>query len=315
LEEIVSLVSDFKSYLENEKRFSVHTVRNYISDIEQFVEFLKKVFPEGTEPQKIDVVVLRGFLGYLHSKELNKRSIMRKLASVKSFFKFLLREGRISINPAKIIHSPRISKNIPRVMTEEEAQTVIETPVVNKEDETKSGRLKILRDIAILEMLYATGLRASELVSLKWENIFFEDRIVRIFGKGNKERIVPFGENAASALKKYLEEKRRLNIDCEFIFVNLRGGKLTSRSLQRIVEKYSKELLSGKKVTPHTFRHSFATHLLSRGADLRTIQELLGHQSLSTTQKYTHIAALELKKIYDKVHPRAKRKILGDENE
>lgn len=315
MEEIVRLVSDFRSYLENEKRFSAHTVRNYISDIEQFVEFLRKVFPDGTDVQKIDVVVLRGFLGYLHSKELDKRSIMRKLASVKSFFKFLLREGRIASNPAKIIHSPRVSKNIPRVMTEEEAQTVIETPVFNEEDKTKNGRLKFLRDLAILEMLYATGLRASELVSLKWENVFFEDRIVRIFGKGNKERIVPFGENAASSLKRYLEEKRKLNIDSEFIFINLRGGKLTPRSLQRIVEKYSQELLSGKRVTPHTFRHTFATHLLSRGADLRTIQELLGHQSLSTTQKYTHIAAVELKKIYEKVHPRAKRKNFGEEDE
>lgn len=308
-------ISDFKNYLENEKRFSSHTVRNYISDLKQFQEFLKKVFPEGNDVEKIDVMVLRGFLGYLHSKELNRRSIMRKLASVKSFFKFLLREGRIKSNPAKIIHSPRITKSIPRVMTEEETEIVIETPLKEKKIEGKVGKIKMLRDLAILEMLYATGLRASELVSLKSENLFYQDRVIRIFGKGNKERIVPFGENAAIALKRYLNEKERMGYDLGYLFLNLRGGKLTSRSLQRIVEKYSKELLSGKKVTPHTFRHSFATHLLSRGADLRTIQELLGHQSLSTTQKYTHIAAVELKKIYEKVHPRAKRKSLGEIDE
>lgn len=308
-------ISDFKNYLENEKRFSSHTLRNYISDLKQFQGFLKKVFPEGNDVEKIDVMVLRGFLGYLHSKELNRRSIMRKLASVKSFFKFLLREGRIKSNHAKIIHSPRITKSIPRVMTEEETEIVIETPLKEKKIEGKVGKIKMLRDLAILEMLYATGVRASELVSLKSENLFYQDRVIRIFGKGNKERIVPFGENAAIALKRYLNEKERMGYDLDYLFLNLRGGKLTSRSLQRIVEKYSKELLSGKKVTPHTFRHSFATHLLSRGADLRTIQELLGHQSLSTTQKYTHIAAVELKKIYEKVHPRAKRKSLGEIDE
>ncbi|MCX7830692.1 MAG: tyrosine recombinase XerC [Acidobacteria bacterium] len=315
MEEISKLVFDFRKYLEDEKRFSPHTVRSYISDVEQFMEFLKKVFPQGCDIKNIDVIVLRGFLGFLHSKELDKRSIMRKLASVKSFFKFLLREGRINSNPAKIIRSPRISKNIPRVLTEKEAEKVIETPMENKKLETERQKIQILRDIAILEMLYATGLRASELVSLKEENVFFEERIVRIFGKGDKERIVPFGENAAAALKRYSEEKRKMNFNSENIFLNLRGERLTSRSLQRIVEKYSKDLFNGKKVTPHTFRHSFATHLLSRGADLRTIQELLGHQSLSTTQKYTHIAAVELKKIYERVHPRAKRNMVGDEDE
>jgi len=315
LNNIIKLISDFKNYLENEKRFSQNTVRNYISDLTQFSDFLKKFFPSGEDPSKIDVVVLRGFLGYLHSRELDKRSVMRKLASVKSFFKFLLKERIIASNPAKIIHSPRISKNIPRVMTEEETKTVIEMPFEQEGEKSKKFRLKILRDIAILEMLYATGLRASELMSLKSENIFFEERIIRITGKGNKERIVPFGESAATSLLNYFSERKKFNYDSEYIFLNLRGGKLTSRSLQRIVEKYARDLQSGKRVTPHTFRHSFATHLLSRGADLRTIQELLGHQSLSTTQKYTHIAAVELKKIYDKVHPRAKRKNYGDEND
>lgn len=297
----------FREYLQNEKRYSEHTVRNYISDIDQFIEFIKSIFQGKIDVNQIDVVVLRGFLGYLYSKNLSKRSVMRKLASLKSFFKFLLREGRIKSNPAKILHSPKLPKTVPRVLTEEETVTLLESPKNIEEIKRKKEALKILRDLSLMEMLYATGLRASELVSLKEENIFLQDRIVRVIGKGKKERIVPFGEEAYKSLKRYLEERKKENIDCEYLFVNLKGGKLTSRSLQRIVEKYSKDLLLNKEVSPHTFRHSFATHLLSRGADLRTIQELLGHESLSTTQKYTHIAAVELKKIYDRSHPRAKR--------
>lgn len=307
MENLSRLKLQFKSYIENEKMYSENTLRNYISDIEQFLEFLKKFFSSPVELEKIDVILLRGYLGYLHSKELDKKSIMRKLASIRSFFKFLLREGFIKSNPAKILHTPRVKKKIPKVLTEEEVIKILEEQKGEKIPERKKGKLQFLRDIALLEMLYATGLRASELVSLKEENIFLEERILRFYGKGKKERIVPFGEKAYKAIKAYLSEKVKSGIDNNFIFVNLRGGKLTARSLQRIVRKYSKELLENRDVSPHTFRHSFATHLLSRGADLRTIQELLGHESLSTTQKYTHIAAVELKRIYDRAHPRAKR--------
>ena len=313
MEDLIGFKQLFKEYLQNEKRYSEHTIRNYISDIDQFIEFLQSIFQGQIDVDKIDVVVLRGFLGYLYSKNLNKRSVMRKLASLKSFFKFLQREGRVKSNPAKILHSPKLPRTVPRVLTEEETITLLESPKNVEKIKRKKGNLQILRDLSLMEMLYATGLRASELVSLKEENIFLQDRIIRVIGKGKKERIVPFGEAAFKALKKYLEERKKENIDCEYVFVNLRGGKLTSRSLQRIVEKYSKDLLLNKEVSPHTFRHSFATHLLSRGADLRTIQELLGHESLSTTQKYTHIAAVELKKIYDRSHPRAKRSFLKND--
>jgi integrase/recombinase XerC len=316
LEQLAKFREDFRLYLDDEKRFSPHTVRSYISDIDQFIEFIKRVFPQGVEIKTIDVTALRGFLGFLHSKGLNKRSVMRKLASLKSFFRFLVREGFLLQNPAKILHSPRLSKTIPRVMSETEAGALVESPGTVERKVTKNSPLAMARDLALLEMLYATGLRASEVVSLKFENLFFDDHIIRILGKGNKERIVPFGESAAKTLSFYLSRRPGTKFGADFIFLNLRGGPLTSRSLQRIVEKYSGELLMEKHTSPHTFRHSFATHLLSRGADLRTIQELLGHQSLSTTQKYTHLAANELKKIYDSAHPRAKKaKVLEKEDE
>jgi integrase/recombinase XerC len=307
LERLIRFRDDFNIYLDDEKRFSPHTVRSYISDIDQFIEFIQRVFPQDADIKTIDVTALRGFLGYLHSKGLNKRSVMRKLASLKSFFRFLVREGFLQQNPAKILHSPRLSKTVPRVMSENEAGTLVESPKNIERKVNINSPLSISRDLALLEMLYATGLRASELVSLRFENLFLDERIIRILGKGRKERIVPFGESAAKALSFYLSKRPGTRFGADFIFLNLRGGPLTSRSLQRIVERYSKELLMEKHTSPHTFRHSFATHLLSRGADLRTIQELLGHQSLSTTQKYTHIAAAELKKMYDSTHPRAKK--------
>jgi len=307
LKQLRELRDQFRFYLDDEKRFSPHTVKNYISDIDQFIEFTGRIFPQGIEIQAIDVTALRGYLGFLHSRGLNKRSVMRKLASLKSFFRFLVREGHLSRNPAKILHSPRLAKTIPRVMSEEEAGILIESPGTVPRKETKNSPVASARDLALLEMLYATGLRASEIVSLRFENLFTADGIIRILGKGRKERIVPFGDSAGKALSSYLSVRGGGRKPADFIFLNLKGGPLTSRSLQRIVEKYGKELFMEKDPSPHTFRHSFATHLLARGADLRTIQELLGHQSLSTTQKYTHIAAAELKKIYDSAHPRAKK--------
>jgi len=308
LKPLAELRDDFRSYLDDERRFSPHTVKGYISDIGQFIGFIKRIFPQGIEADAIDITALRGYLGYLHSKGMNKRSVMRKLASLKSFFRFLVREGHLSHNPAKILHSPRLAKTVPRVLSEEEAGQLVESPKNVPRKETKNSRVSSARDLALLELLYATGLRASEAVSLRFENLFFDDRIIRILGKGRKERIVPFGDSSAAALSRYLSVRPGKKFGADFIFLNLKGGPLTSRSLQRIVEKYSKELFMEKDPSPHTFRHSFATHLLSRGADLRTIQELLGHQSLSTTQKYTHIAASELKRIYESAHPRARKR-------
>ncbi len=304
-------VKQFERYLRDEKRVSDHTLRNYLSDLEQFRAFLKKLFGDNVAPADVDTLTLRAYLGHLHQKGLSKSTVMRKLATLRSFFRFLHREGRVASNPARALHTPRQLKKVPRVLTEDEAAALVEGPPAPG-GESLGG----LRDRAMLELLYATGLRASEVVGLDFERLHAGDNLVRVIGKGRKERIVPFGEPAARALEAYLAER-----NAKFparpgdpVFVNLRGGRLTARSLQRIVEKYLPAIPTDKDASPHTLRHSFATHLLSRGADLRTIQELLGHASLSTTQKYTHVATAQLKAVYDSAHPRARRRGKNDED-
>ncbi|MCI4398383.1 MAG: tyrosine recombinase XerC [Acidobacteria bacterium] len=295
-------VEAFERYLRNEKQLSSHTARAYLSDIAQLLSFLSTVFPKGVGVDKIDTLTLRGYLGYLHQQGLSKASVMRKLATLRAFFRFLHREGRIQSNPARALRAPRQIKKVPRVLSEEDAAGLVEAP-----KPLAAHPLQGLRDRAMLELLYATGLRASELVGLDSERLLMQERLVRVIGKGRKERIVPFGEPAARALEAYLAVRPGPLNPRSPVFVNLRGGRLTSRSLQRIVEKYMPLLMTDAGASPHTLRHSFATHLLARGADLRAIQELLGHASLSTTQKYTHVATAQLKALYDKAHPRARR--------
>lgn len=298
-------LSAFTAYLKDEKQVSKHTVRNYLSDLDQFAAFIHQLFPSGLELKAIDTLTLRGYLGYLHQRGLSKATVMRKLATLRAFFRFLHREGRVNSNPARALRAPRQAKMVPRVLSELDAGALVESPkqaILERQPE-----LARLRDGALLELLYATGLRASELVGLDSERLFLQDRVVRVVGKGRKERIVPFGEPAAAALEAYFAARPSSFRSGGPVFVNLRGGRLTARSLQRIVEKYVKVAVAEGDASPHTLRHSFATHLLSRGADLRAIQELLGHASLSTTQKYTHVAAAQLKATYDKAHPRARR--------
>ncbi len=294
----------FERHLINEEQVSPHTARAYLSDLCQLASFLSTVFPGGISPEKIDTLTLRGYLGYLHQQGLSKASVMRKLATMRAFFKFLNREGRITSNPARALRAPRQIKKVPRVLSEGDAAGLVEAPKPRQDNP-----LQGLRDKAMLELLYATGLRASELVGLDAERLLMQERIVRVMGKGRKERIVPFGEPAAKALEAYLKVRPGVLNARSPLFINLKGGRLTSRSLQRIVEKYLPSLMADADASPHTLRHSFATHLLARGADLRAIQELLGHASLSTTQKYTHVAAAQLKALYDKAHPRAHRKV------
>lgn len=303
----------FKLFLENEKRYSENTTRAYIKDLEQFYNFLRKFLGESFDYKSIDISILRGYLGFLYSKDLGKRTIMRKIASIKVFFKYLFKEKYIEVNPAKVLRSPKLPKEIPKALSEKETFELIEAPKEVKLGKKKNIQFKMVRDIALLEMLYATGLRASELVSLKFENIFLNEMVVKIIGKGKKERIVPFGEKAYEALRNYLKLRKERGIKNEYVFVNMKGGKLTSRSLQRIVDFYSNFVETNKKVSPHTLRHSFATHLLLRGADLKSIQEFLGHSSLSTTQKYTHLLSEEIKRIYDFSHPRAKDRERDDD--
>lgn len=296
----------FERYLSDERRLSPHTLRNYLSDLRQFYTFLKPLYPDGVKLSEIDALTLRTYLGYLHQRGLSKASIMRKLATLRSFFRLMNREGRIRSNPARAIHTPRQLKKVPRVLTEEEASALVEAPGLLPHPYSLAG----LRDRALLELLYATGLRASEVVGLNLEGLRLDDGIVRVIGKGDKERIVPFGGPASIALRAYIAErsKKFQAGPSDPVFLNLRGGRLTSRSLQRIVKRYLPMIPYDKDASPHTFRHSFATHLLNRGADLRTIQELLGHASLSTTQKYTHVATSQLKATYNATHPRARRK-------
>jgi integrase/recombinase XerC len=285
-----------------QKASSIHTVTNYERDLRDFTEFLAL---RQTTIEATDHVVLRDFLDHLYTKKhLSKSSVSRKVGCLKTFFKFMVREGRLKANPAELISSPRLPKKLPAYLGEEEASLLVEIPQGNS--------LKALRDRAILELLYASGLRVSELVGLNEDEIDMQQETVRVLGKGNKERIVPFGSFAGRAIQEYLKEKhaqRHTTIEEDGrvpAFLSLNRKRVTARDVQRLVARVRLDLKTTRRVTPHTLRHSFATHLLERGADLRSIQELLGHESLATTQKYTHVSLQHLKKEYDKAHPKAR---------
>jgi integrase/recombinase XerC len=299
------LEDDIQAFLEalRMRAVSEHTLSAYESDIrdlEKFISLRQAAF------ESIDHIFVRDFLAHLYERKLQKTSVARKLACLRSFFHFLVRDGRRKTNPAELIASPRLPKKLPSYLPEDETVRVVEMP--------KGTTLKDLRDHSILELLYASGLRVRELVGLNDENFDMPQRLVRVFGKGRKQRVIPFGEFAARALSGYLAERDRKGF-CKAdddghtpVFVSLRGGRLGARAVQHLVETTRMQLPSGRRLTAHTLRHTFATHLLERGADLRAIQELLGHSSLATTQKYTHVSIEHLRAEYDKAHPRAKRK-------
>jgi integrase/recombinase XerC len=285
------------------KSSPTHTIQNYQIDLKQFAEFLDN---KGVALESVDHVVIRDFLNHLYTqRSLSKSSVSRKLACLRTFFRFLVREGRLKGNPAELISSPRLPKKLPSYLAEGEAASIVEMPAGDSPTS--------LRDRAILELLYASGLRVSELVGLNEDHLDMHQETVRVLGKGRKERIVPFGSYAARALLEYINEKhkqgktKRDDEGAVPIFVSVRGVRLNARDVQRLVARLRLRLATTRRVTPHTLRHSFATHLLERGADLRSIQELLGHESLSTTQKYTHVSIQHLKREYDKAHPKAKR--------
>lgn len=283
----------FLNYLAIEKNYSPHTLTNYKIDLDDFTAFLDS---QGNKDIKdIDYFILRKFLSVLSEKKLNKRSLSRKISTLKSFFKFLMREGEIKVNPASSLIYPRLDKKLPKFLTENEVKKVLEIPTGN---DTMS-----LRDKAILEFLYSTGARVSEMVSLKKGDIDLISGIAKVKGKGRKERLLPLGEPAILVIKKYLDSRGDKNSS---LFINKKSGSLTDRGVRNILNRYIKKAAMSLKVSPHIFRHSFATHLLNRGADLRSVQELLGHSSISTTQVYTHLTIDTLKKVYEKSHPRAK---------
>jgi tyrosine recombinase XerC len=283
------LIERFTRYLEIEKNYSSHTVLNYRLDLDDFIKFLGELPIEN-----VDYLLFRKYLVVLKQRNLGARSMARHLSSLRSFFKFLTREGFLKSNPILSVASPKLDKHLPKFMTEEEVSRLIESSVPKDE----MG----LRDRAILETFYSTGMRISELVGLSLEDLDFIGGVVKLKGKGKKERIAPIGDRAISSLRAYLDSRKKQSSK---VFLNKRGIGITDRGVRNIVGKYLR--ISGMRqgISPHTLRHSFATHLLNRGADLRTVQELLGHANLSTTQIYTHLTTEKLKSVYDKAHPRA----------
>ena len=300
------LIQRFVRYLQYERNASPHTIRNYQSDLVQFRLFLSQGNPDApVEVASIDALRIRGFLSFLFSNEKKKTSIARKLAAVRAFFRFLCRDHVLKKNPALTVSTPKLDKTLPRIMTEEEMNTFLDQ--VGKA--AQSAEPAILRDRAILELLYASGLRVSELVGLDVRGVNFGEGMVLVRGKGNKERIVPFGSKAKQALTDYLPAReiilREWKTSSNALFLNSRGRRLTTRSVDRLVKAYVKTWGSNVKVSPHSLRHAFASHLLTEGADLRAIQEMLGHKSLGTTQKYTQVSIKQLMEVYDKAHPKA----------
>jgi integrase/recombinase XerC len=329
-------IGKFVEYLRSVRNASPHTISNYGKDLEQFRIYLTPPDAETPTLGKIDHHMIREFVGHLHEAGLEKSSIARKLAALRSFFKYCVREGLLKENPARLVPTPKLPKRIPAVLSAEEMSgfldqlAVMQNPGAGRVG-NKRGRaiaaampsnatlkledsLFLRRDRAILELLYAAGLRVSELTGLNIADVDQKDQMVRVIGKGRKERIVPYGAKAADALKVYWPEREKLlgighrqqgKTNTEAVFLNYMGRRLTQRSVGRILKKYVRLVNVNWDLHPHSMRHAFATHLLADGADLRAIQELLGHQSLSTTQKYTHVSIRQLMDIYDKSHPHA----------
>ena len=297
----------FLAHLQYERLCSVHTIRNYSSDLVQFRDFLKSVSCGDKPPEwkEIDHRTIREFLAWLYARGVKKSSINRKLCAVRSFFSFLQRQDKLETNPACLVSSPRQEMRLPEYLTVDYAVELVSKP----DPSTPVGA----RDRAILEMLYASGVRVSELVGLNWADVRLEECLVLVRGKRKKERLIPFGEKAREALE--LCKALRSGVPArgadpsrknhEAVFINQRGGRLTARSVRRILNHYVNLCALQNHVYPHMIRHSFATHLLNAGADLRLIQELLGHESLATTQKYTHVSLDQLMAVYDKAHPKA----------
>jgi integrase/recombinase XerC len=289
-------IAAFLRHLERERNASPNTIRAYGEDLEQLSDHLRRELGREPRPEDADALGIRGFLAELHRRGLAKSSSARKLAAVRTFFRYLCREGRLETNPARILATPRKDKRIPAVLDEAQVQALLDLP---------GDGLEAVRGRAILELLYASGVRCAELVALDIGEVDLDARMVRVLGKGRKERVVLFGHRAQEALRAWLPERKLLRPRTDALFLNARGGRLTDRSVRVLVARRVKQVALARRCTPHTLRHSFATHLLTRGADLRAIQELLGHASLSTTQRYTHVDTRHLLAVYKKAHPRA----------
>jgi integrase/recombinase XerC len=335
------IIQEFLNYLSYEKRFSEHTAKCYGADLKQFAGYLLSTSQSGhpsSEPASLepitsveiasaatvathtapkidqlfistDVNTVRGYLAVLNEKQYSKSTIARKLATLRSFYKFLVKRNHISSNPVMAVRTPRQEKRLPRFLEYEQVRRLLETPPMD----SWLGA----RDRAIMETLYSTGIRVSELVALNMDDVDFLGEVVHIRGKGKKERIAPIGSSALQVIQYYMEFRNKRaqsnsNFDSRVLFVNKHGRRLSTRSVRRKMDKYLKMAGLDPAISPHTLRHSFATHMLNNGADLRSVQELLGHQSLSTTQVYTHLTTGKLKEVYENAHPRETE---SDENE
>jgi integrase/recombinase XerC len=330
------LIQKFLDYLRFEKRFSEHTAKCYGADLFQLGGYLTGGTEgvTGAEPislgqhqegaatavaaqtkSKVDEILLsadvntvRGYLAFLNERQYSKATTARKLATLRSFYKFLVKRNQISSNPAAAVRTPKQDKRLPRFMEYEDVKKLLETPPMDN--------WLGARDRAILETLYSTGMRVSELVSLNMDDIDFLGEVVHIRGKGKKERVAPISSSVLQVIQHYIEFRNKRaqsnsNFDSKVLFVNKHGKRLSTRSVRRKMDKYLKMAGLDPSISPHTLRHSFATHMLNNGADLRSVQELLGHQSLSTTQIYTHLTTRKLKEVYDNAHPRSKSDIAG----
>jgi integrase/recombinase XerC len=333
---MLQAIEKYLTYLRSVRNSSPHTVLNYGKDLQQFAAYLAPPGEKIPALAKISHQIIREYIGYLHSQGLQKSSIARKLASLRSFFKYCVREGMLKENPARLVPTPKLPKRIPSVLSAEEMNGFLNQLAAPEKDvdakllpraagETRPGKrnisdqegLLLKRDRALLELLYAAGLRVSELTGLNLVDMDRQEKMLRVRGKGDKERIVPYGGKAQEALEAYWPVREQLLLQSgpgrrrrgpahsEAIFLNYAGRRLTQRSVGRVVKKYVRLANMNWDLHPHSMRHAFATHLLADGADLRAIQELLGHQSLSTTQKYTHASIRQLMDIYDKAHPHA----------
>jgi integrase/recombinase XerC len=306
---VENAIRAFSNHIEIERNLSPHTKRSYVNDIRQFQQFLLRSgipVSKGGNDKRIDVdqMTIRAFLAFLYRKNIKKVTISRKIASLRAFFKYLLREGRVKNNPAELIQAPKVDKYLPTFLSVDEVFSLVDTKF--KSD------IYGVRDKAMIELFYPSGVRAGELTGLNVEDIDWNSGLVKIRGKGKKERIVPIGGPAADVLKRYVDKrdelvkKKRDNEEDDALFLNRFGTRMSTRSVGRLLDKYVRSSGINKKIGPHALRHTFATHLMDGGADLRVIQELLGHESLSTTQKYTSVSVGKLLEIYDKAHPKAK---------
>jgi integrase/recombinase XerC len=301
-------IQDFQIYLTVERNVSEHTRRAYTDDIKEYAKFLQRndFIKSQDDIPGVEQETMRAYLGYLFRQKIKKVTVNRKISSLRAFYRYLIRAGKTKNNPAGIVQNSKTEKYVPTFLSVDEIFDLLNVQ--------SDGSILHIRKMAILELFYSSGLRLSELAGLDVHDLDMNQSLVKVRGKGRKERIVPVGEPARKAVSKYLEitagqrKSTSMHKDGNPLFLNVRGGRITGRSIARIVDEATSKSGIGRKISPHALRHSFATHLLNAGADLRSIQELLGHESLSTTQKYTAVNINRMMEIYDKAHPRAKNK-------